>query len=219
MTARLLASGCTALALLALGGCVVFKVEPKAKQVGPDTVRVKLKICASGVDTGTCPDLGNADNDANDDETQVVLLGMRVPEGSDLPRDVVGDQLELRKSKQFGRVLNNEAPTPSGVEWFGYRSAPVVASREDTAEIKIEISLPDGYDKRRFKYRPTVGYFTPATSTPRTRRLLVATGCSTARTTTTERGHASTPRLRTKPRSTSFSRSTDGPNAGTFVWS
>ena len=161
MTARLLASGCTALALLALGGCVVFKVEPKAKQVGPDTVRVKLKICASGVDTGTCPDLGNADNDANDDETQVVLLGMRVPEGSDLPRDVVGNQLELRRSKQFGRVLNNEAPTPSGVEWFGYRSAPVVASREDTAEIKIEISLPDGYDKRRFKYRPTVGYFTP----------------------------------------------------------
>jgi hypothetical protein len=162
MRPRLLTSVCAALALvLAFGGCVVFKVEPKAKQVGPDTVRVKLKICASGVDTGTCPDLGNADSDANDDETQVVLLGMRVPEGSDLPRDVVGNQLELRKSKQFGRVLNNEAPTPIGVEWFGYRSAPVVASREDTAEIKIEIGLPDGYHKRRFKYRPTVGYFTP----------------------------------------------------------
>jgi len=162
MKARLLAAGCSAVALaLGIGGCVVFKVEPKAKQVGPDTVRVKLKICASGTDTGTCPDTGNSENDANDDETNVVLLGMRVPEGSDLPRNVVGSQLELRKSRQFGRVLNDEAPTPVGFEWTGYRSSPVVTSAEDTAEIRIEISLPDGFDGRRFKYRPTVGYFTP----------------------------------------------------------
>jgi len=140
---------------------VVFKVEPKAKQVGPDTVRVKLRICASGVDTGTCPDTGNSENDANDDESNVVLLGMRVPEGSDLPRNVVGDQLEFRRSRQFGGVLNDEAPTPIDFEWIGYRSSPVVTRREDAATVKLEIGLPQGFRARRFKFRPTVGYFTP----------------------------------------------------------
>jgi hypothetical protein len=145
---------------------VVFKVDPEAKQVGPEAVQVKLKICASSPNTGTCPDLGNSGNDANDDETNVVLLGLRAPEGSELPRKIVGKQLEFRRSKQFGGVLNDEAPTPVGFDWTGYRSSPVVTNPEDTAKIKIGIGLPAGFDKPRFRYRPTVGYFTPSDERP-----------------------------------------------------
>ena len=146
---------------LTFAGCVVFKVEPKAAQVGPDTVRIKLKICASSPDDGTCPDEGNSSEDADPNETNVVLIGLRAPEGAATPRRVVGNQLELRRSRQFSRVLNDEAPTPVGFVWTGYRSSPVETDPEDVANVVIDVGIPDGFGGTRFKYRPTVGFFQP----------------------------------------------------------
>jgi len=166
MMARLLFCAPVVALAFGLSGCVVFKVEPKAKQVGPETVRVNLKICASGPDTGTCPDLGNSDTDADEDRVNVVLVGLRVPEGSGAERRPQSDELELLRSRQFARVLNDEAPTPVGYEWTAYRSAAVETDPEDTAKITIDVDLPEGFDGGRFKYRPTVGYFEPDDERP-----------------------------------------------------
>lgn len=167
MRKRGLATAIAALAAtLGLGGCVVFKVEPKAAQTGPDTVRIKLKICASSPNDGTCPDTGNSSEDADEDETNVVLLGLRAPEGSSAPRKISGNQLEFRRSGQFSRVLNDEAPTPVGFVWTGYRSSPVETDPEDVANVVIDVQIPTSFGGKRFKYRPTVGFFQPHDERP-----------------------------------------------------
>jgi len=162
VTPRWFIAGIFALALaLGMSGCVVFKVEPKAKQLDSETVRLKLKICASSPNAGTCPNLGNSDEDADEDETNVVLIGLRLPEGSTVPRNVAGDELELSRSRQLAKVLNDEAPTPVGFEWAAYRSSAVITNPEDSAGIAFTVKLPEGFTGRRFKYRPTVGFFQP----------------------------------------------------------
>ena len=166
MTVRVLSAAAAVAVGLGLTGCVVFKVEPKAKQVKTETVRVKLKICASSPDAGTCPDEGNSEEDADENEVNVVLIGLRVPEGSGLQRHPRSDVLELHRSGQFARVLNDEAPTPVGFEWAGYRSDAVETDPEDTAKVAIDVRLPDGFSGPRFRYRPTVGYFQPDAENP-----------------------------------------------------
>ena len=166
MIVRVLSGAAVISVGLGLAGCVVFKVEPKAKQVDTETVRVKLKICASSPDAGTCPDEGNSQEDADPNEVNVVLVGLRVPEGSSLQRNPRSDVLNLNRSGQFARVLNDEAPTPVGFEWAAYRSDAVETDPEDTAKIAIDVRLPDGFSGRRFKYRPTVGYFQPDADNP-----------------------------------------------------
>jgi hypothetical protein len=81
--------------VLALSGCVVFKGNVKVKQVGDKPkVEVKFKICNSdGEDAAEprCPNLGNSDSDGdqgNFAEGEAVLLGFRVPRGTDLPERI-----------------------------------------------------------------------------------------------------------------------------------
>jgi hypothetical protein len=149
-----------------LAGCVVFKSPPKGKQVDRDTVRVTFTVCASSTDQGSsCPDLGNSGDDADDFEANVLLLGFRVPIGSRLPdklRPVTSDVPGVvRRSRQYGRVLNDEAPTPVGFKWIGYRSPVKVTSEQDEAKFKVDIGLPRNFRGSRFRFRPVVGYFQP----------------------------------------------------------
>ena len=148
-----------------LAGCVVFKAPPRLKQVDADTVRLSFVVCASGPNDGTCPDGGNSGSDANDDEINVLLIGLRVPTGSRVPaelRPVSADAPgKLRRDRQFSRVLNDEAPTPVGFRWVGYRSPPRTTDREDEARFRIAIGLPRDFAGRRFRVRPTVGFFQP----------------------------------------------------------
>ena len=160
-----------ALALVpVLAGCVVFKAPPKAKQVDGDTVRLTFTICASSPDAGSCPDTGNSESDADEDEVNIVLIGIRAPLGSKLPRKLTPVRSDVRgslaRNRQFGRVLNDEAPTPVGFNWFGYRSRPRTTDPEDEAKFRVDIGLPDGFDDRRFKLRPTVGFFQPSAQRP-----------------------------------------------------
>lgn len=149
-----------------LFGCVTFKVPPKGKQVDSDTVRLTFTICASSDDVGSsCPDLGNSGDDADDGRVNVILLGIRAPSGSRLPdrlrpvrSDVPGS---LRRDAQYEGVLNDEAPTPVGFKWIGYRSRPRETNEQDEAKFRVAIGLPRDFNGRRFRVRPVVGYFEP----------------------------------------------------------
>jgi hypothetical protein len=153
-----------------LAGCIVFKAPPKGKQIDADTVRVKFTVCASSSEAGsTCPDLGNVDDTANE-EFNVVLLGFRVPIGTGLPDEIkpVSSDIPgvLRRTKQYGRVLNDEAPTPRGFEWVGYRSAPRLTPEQSAARFKVDMGLPPGFGASSFRFRPVVGYFAPDAEHP-----------------------------------------------------
>lgn len=171
MSAARLGLALSALLLVsALAGCVVFKAPPKGKQVDEDTVRVTFTVCASSADPGsTCPDLGN-ENDEAREGPNVLLLGFRVPIGSRLPdklRPVRSDASGvLRRTSQYGGVLNDEAPTPVGFEWVGYRSAPKLTEEQVEAQFRVEIGLPRGFQEGRFRVRPVVGYFKPSDERP-----------------------------------------------------
>src|SRR5688572_12587271 len=119
-----------------LTGCVVFKGTPRGKQIDENKVRVTFTICASGGPSSSCPDLGNEGDDA-DDGDHVVLLGLRVPDGSRVPDELRPVRSDvpgvLRRARQYGSVLNDEAPTPVGFKWIGYRSAPKLAEDGDAA--------------------------------------------------------------------------------------
>ena len=126
MNARVRFAIVAALFIPLLSGCVVFKGAPKGKQINADTVRITFTVCASGGTGSTCPDNGNAGEDADQDGPNGLLLGFRLPEGSHAPKEfspVAGDYSgTVRRSRQYSRVLNDEAPTPVGFKWFGYRS-------------------------------------------------------------------------------------------------
>jgi hypothetical protein len=149
-----------------LGGCVVFKAPPKLKQTDERTVRVSFTICASyDDDDSTCQDEGNSQSSAQNGDTSVVLMGFRVPEGTRMPREISPTVTEvrgtLRRNRQYGRVLNDEAPTPAGFRWIGYRSGPETTNREDIGRFKIDIRLPRDFSERRFRVRPVVGFYAP----------------------------------------------------------
>ena len=171
MSAARLGLGLSALFIVpALAGCVVFKAPPEGQQVDAYTVRLTFTICASSSDAGsTCPDLGN-ENDEAEEGPNVVLLGFRVPIDSRLPdeiRPVSSDVSgKLRRTAQYGHVLNEEAPTPVGFEWIGYRSPPEVTPQQSAAKFKVDIDLPPGFRGHRFRVRPVVGFFQPDTEHP-----------------------------------------------------
>jgi len=160
-----------------LAGCIVFKAPPKGKQVDADTVRVAFTVCASGNDAGTtCPDLGNVDDTAEDEEPNVVLLGFRVPVGTRLPDEIkpVTSDIPgvLRRADQYGGVLNDEAPTPRGFEWIGYRSGPRLTPEESQARFRVDMGLPPSFRGNRFRFRPVVGYFNPSDERPANRPIV-----------------------------------------------
>jgi hypothetical protein len=161
---RLLAVALVAAPLLS--GCVVFKAPPKLEQTDERTVRVSFSICASyDDDDSTCRDEGNSGSSAQNGDTSVVLMGFRVPEGTRMPREIsprVSEVLGvLKRSRQYGRVLDDEAPTPVGFRWIGYRSGPETTNREDIGRFKIDIKLPRDFSERRFRVRPVVGFYAP----------------------------------------------------------
>jgi hypothetical protein len=166
---------------VAFSGCVVFQGPIKAKQVGhSDKIKVRFKLCNSDDQPGsTCPDFGNSEDSGmiNGEATdERVLLGFRVPKGTKLPKTISprGDEVqgEFTRFPLYKELLNQEAPKGRRYKWLGYESSRVVDNtmgtgpgadpwRYDDARFKLKLKLPRGFDAKRFKFRPVVGWFLP----------------------------------------------------------
>jgi hypothetical protein len=153
-----------ALAVVALGalvsGCLVIKGKPEAKQISKDEVRVKIKICASNADDpADCP-AGNKGDSVEGSGELTVLAGLRVPKGTKVPKKVSANQVDLtlEKDADFKRELNQVAPKGNKYKWFGYSGDGSFTEDSPDARVKFILELPRKFDKKQFKYRPTVGF-------------------------------------------------------------
>jgi hypothetical protein len=154
----------SALALVALGaivsGCLVIKGQPEAKQISKDEVRIKIKICGSNAeDPGNCPPGNKGDGPEGTGDIEV-LAGLRVPKGTKVPKQVKANQVDLTldKDAEFKRELNQVAPKGNKYKWFGYSGAGTFDPDTPDARVKFIVELPRKFDKKNFKYRPTVGW-------------------------------------------------------------
>lgn len=156
-----------------LSGCLVFDGAINAKQVGDQPkVAVKFNLCNSDDEAGsTCPALGNSgDNGASGSwANEQALLGFRVPKGTSLPRGIrartPGVEGRFERNPAYRRELLSKAPLRPGFTWFGFSASPLGddggadPNRYDAARFRVVMRLPAGFDGRRFKVRPVVGYW------------------------------------------------------------
>jgi hypothetical protein len=183
MRIRRLVMGVVVAALtLALGGCVVFTVDPTATAPPLGPVTIRTEICGSDASapfTRGCrnSDVFNFDANGNSnlDFDEVVtggsarlelLLGYRVPAGSAAPASFRGGPLVFTRSESYGAELQRLAPAPAGFRWFGYISNIFAYDPRDagqvtrvTAEAAFGLPRnPDGTPFRGpFRYRAVVG--------------------------------------------------------------
>jgi hypothetical protein len=171
--------GLTALAIAlatTMSGCVVFQGPVRVKQVGgKPKAAVSFKLCNSDGESPEprCPNFGNSDDDglsgaANPGEE--VLLGFRVPRGTDLPARIRSRTQSVSGAfeplPQYASELNALAPKPKGHRWFGY-SAPAISgdgegndfARPDAARFKVVMRVPDRLVGKKFGVRPVVGWY------------------------------------------------------------
>jgi hypothetical protein len=159
-----------------MSGCVVFKGPIRAKQIGDKPkVAVKFKLCNSDPEPdSTCPGLGNSNDGGSPGgmyTEERVLLGFRVPKGSEMPRRIGarGDVVDggFEPFRAYARELNAKAPARRGLKWFGYSAHPGGEDggndsfRYEEAGFRAVIRLPDGFDEGAFKLRPVAGWTSP----------------------------------------------------------
>ena len=158
---------------LALGGCVVFKGPVTAKQVGDEPkVAVEFKLCNSDDGAGsTCPALGNSGDNGESGgwANERILLGFRVPRGTRLPKGFRAKtpavEGRFARNPDYRRELLSKAPRRRGFTWIGFSGSPRGGDggadefRYEAARFRIVMRLPAGFDDRRFKLRPVVGYW------------------------------------------------------------
>jgi hypothetical protein len=155
----------SALALVALGaivsGCLVIKGQPEAKQISKDEVRIKIRICGSNPeDPAECP-VGNKGFGGAELASGTVLAGLRVPKGSvKVPKTLKAGQVDLTLTKDpvFKRELNQVAPKGNKYKWFGYSGEGTFGPDTPDARVKFILELSKKFDKKKLKYRPTVGF-------------------------------------------------------------
>jgi hypothetical protein len=141
---------------LVFAGCEpAFDGEPTGEQVGKRKVAVNFKLCESD-GPGACADQGA-------DGINVILIGFRVPRGTDVPEALAsnaGVPIELTKNNEYKYHLNQLAPrNAERFKWFGYRSEDFALTSGDieTASFRVRMTLSEGYKRKRFKVRPVVG--------------------------------------------------------------
>ncbi|MDP8909607.1 MAG: hypothetical protein M3N47_10945 [Chloroflexota bacterium] len=131
------ALGCAALALLALGlsACLSIKSQNTLQRV-PGVISLSVVVCASDYDRSTyttCAESNVAETDEvrtdSDDQAPTLgqlLLGFRVPDGSDGPSSFFNDAQDLgfSRSESYTQQLSSRfAPAP-GTHWVAYVSTP-----------------------------------------------------------------------------------------------
>jgi hypothetical protein len=146
---------------MVFSGCLVIKGQPEAKQISKDEVRVKIKICGSSESNpDDCP-VGNKGFGGEELGFGTALVGLRVPKGGvKVPKTIKAGQtdLVLTKDADFKRELNQFAPKGNKYKWFGYSGAAEVGPDTPDARVKFILELSKRFDKKKLKYRPTVGF-------------------------------------------------------------
>ena len=172
--------GLGALALfgaVALSGCVVFRVEPAAKQqhvIG--SVLLTLKVCASESSNspvpGACPNPGNSEADPDSEQYQL-FLGFRVPKGTTAPRSFTATtgpgsgppELKFIPSKSYRARLQKLDPAPVGQQWVGYWTSSYFDYSDTGGKQDFTAKVPFGLPTQKsgapfkgpFRYRAVVG--------------------------------------------------------------
>jgi hypothetical protein len=161
-------------AALTLSGCVVFLIGGRSstQQNVVGSVEIDSAVCASdkghedhlGCDDGDVEGgnaRGNSNSDAPTSDGYQVLLGYRVPTGSEGPASFTSDAptgpLTFTRSASYESELQRLAPAPAGQHWVGYLSnefsydstTPGVQSHRLYAS--PEFSLPRGGDGSPFQ--------------------------------------------------------------------
>jgi hypothetical protein len=158
---RQVAAIATASVALILGGCVEFQAQPEVEQVGTKPkVAVTFTICRC--------------EDAAESGTYRLLVGFRVPKGTDAPKSIEPSQIEtdggtgtaatvLGRNRSYIRELNRKAPKPKGFEYVGYSSEAFDVAGEigfqGTARFKVKLGVPKELVGKRFKVRPVAGIY------------------------------------------------------------
>ena len=144
-----------AVAAVVLAGCVGFDGKPTGKQISPQKVQIKFKVCRAG-DTKTCSDQGDWDSD-----NVRLLIGLRAPKGTDVPGSFtpVGSDVGFVSFRPYARQLNELAPKRDGYRYFGWVSdeSRTGDAWPATGRFRLKLGLPND-PGRRFRFRPVVGY-------------------------------------------------------------
>ena len=140
---------------LGLSGCVAFNGPIRGKQISADEVKVKFKLCN---DVETSCNEEAMKRQRGDSETHV-LLGIRAPKGTDMPKDFSPKDINVlfEGSGSYAAELNAKAPRKDNEKWFGYISEDIADLDADKARFKLILGLPN-YPGDTFKFRPVVGY-------------------------------------------------------------
>jgi hypothetical protein len=184
---------------LLLGGCVSIQGVSSEQQDIVGKLRLTLTVCASGLDDGDgppdsnedhpgCADQGNSGQAASPGTTTQLLLGLRVPVGTEVPGTIsatptpappAAGPITLRRSASYEAELSAKAPAIAGSQWVGYLSDPYAFDdgadevAAQSAQVNVDLGLPRPADGGPYvgalAVRPVVGQRTVSAELPASR--------------------------------------------------
>jgi hypothetical protein len=172
-----------ALALVApaLSGCLSLQATEVVKQTTPGKVTIRTVVCASDYPAPPTPalawsdcqptNIAEGDNDRTD-ATQAgtghLLVGFRVPRGTDGPPSFLTTNGAFSRSDTYTRELVQSFPPPADQQWIGYISTnnsfnPAEAKNAAAArsvEFAADFTLPSSAAPLTgpFRWRTVVGF-------------------------------------------------------------
>ena len=145
------AVGITALAI-ALSGCITIKTQTTSQRA-PGVISLNLSVCASDDDRSVYDACDSAGADRNTTESHnsgeagfdglgQVLVGFRVPDGTDAPASFPSATQDVffNSSPSYTAALNSRFPAAPGSRWFGYISTPKLFDLTNASGLETSFS-------------------------------------------------------------------------------